>query len=284
MLLKCSPFSLKPIFNILKEQTPMINQTAGLYAFREIKDETTLLAAFRLRYNIYVQQPHLRQLMAENAAEVDIDGYDVYSGHYGLYKINTESEEMIGYLRVIEQRSFPLVEEVLNKLKAEYDFIPPPRKCLFYSQEAYCYKEEVLKSYAQLARSICEPSRFIILKQYRSVGLAQFVIESIMVTICAAPYFTHGMVDCQKDHKSMYLRNGFEWKAEEKHPKVPSNPWNLLIISRAGVEKKMPSLEERIRQYETDGCFYHQMGSVDWQALRYLLVVVRRWARKVGII
>jgi predicted GNAT family N-acyltransferase len=263
----------------------MIHQTAGLYAFREIKDEAALLAAFRMRYNVYSQQPHLRQLMAENAAEVDIDGYDVYSRHYGLYKINPKSEEMIGYLRVIEQCKFPMVETTLTRLKKQFQFITPKRPQRFRNQEKFFNMENVLQiPLTKIALSICEPGRFIISKEYRSAGLAQFIIESIMVIICAIPYMKFGVIDCQKDHKTMYLRNGFEWKAEEKHPKVPSNPWNLLIISRAGVEKKMPDLLERIRQYETDGCFYHQMGSVDWQALRYLPVVARRWARKVGII
>jgi predicted GNAT family N-acyltransferase len=263
----------------------MMNQTAGLYAFREIKDEAALLAAFRMRYNVYSQQPHLRQLMAENAAEVDIDGYDVYSRHYGLYKVNAESEEMIGYLRVIEQRIFPMVETTLTRLKKQFQFVTPKRPQQFRNQEKFLNLENLLQiSLRQIASSVCEPGRFIILAQYRSLHLAQFVIQSIMVALCSIHHFPTGIIDCQKDHKSMYLRNGFEWKAEEKHPKVPSNPWNLLIISRAGVEKKMPDLLERIRQYEKDGCFYHQMGSVDWQALRYLPVVARRWARQVGII
>jgi predicted GNAT family N-acyltransferase len=263
----------------------MMNQTAGLYAFREIKEEAELLAAFRMRYTIYVQQPHLRQIMAENAAEVDIDGYDVYSRHYGLYKINGESEEMIGYLRVTEQRKFPLVEATLKTLKRQYNFVIPKRPQLFRNQEKFPNMENVLQiPLTKIAPSICEPGRFIISKEYRSAGLAQFIIESIMVVLCAIPYMKFGVIDCQKDHKTMYLRNGFEWKAEEKHPKVPSNPWNLLTISRAGVEKKMPDLSERIRQYEADGCFYHQLGSVDWQALRYLPVVAKRWARKAGII
>jgi Acetyltransferase (GNAT) domain len=263
----------------------MMNQTAGIYAFREIKDEAALLAAFRMRYNVYSQQPHLRQLMAENAAEVDIDGYDVYSRHYGLYKINPKSEEMIGYLRVIEQRIFPFVLALLEKFKKQYGITAKPRAKPFYVQQKFSNAEQLLGiSLTNNVNSLCEPTRFIISPIYRSAGLAQFVIESIMVAICAVAHFRYGILFCQKDHKSMYLRNGFEWKAEEKHPKVPSNPWNLLIISRAGVEKKMPDLLERIRQYETDGCFYHQMGSVDWQALRYLPVVARRWARKVGII
>lgn len=262
-----------------------MNQTAGLYAFREIKDETSLLAAFRMRYNIYVQQPHLRQLMAENAAEVDIDGYDVYSRHYGLYKINSKSEEMIGYLRVIEQCKFPMVEATLRNLESQNAFVAPKRPYLFRNQEKFPNMENLLKiPLTQIAPSICEPGRLIILKEHRSVGLAQFIIQSIMVVICAIPYMKLGVIDCQKDHKTMYLRNGFDWKAEERDPKVPSNPWNLLTISRAGVEKKMPNLSERIGQYETYGCFYHQLGSVDWQALRYLPVVARRWARKVGII
>ena len=264
----------------------MMNQTAGLYAFREIKEEAELLAAFRMRYTIYMQQPHLRLLMVENAAEVDIDGYDIYSRHYGLYKLNGEAEEMIGYLRVIEQCKFPLVEAMLQKLKGQYSFVPPQRKHLFYFQHLFPDAESILNMpLNKNAHLICEPSRFIILPQHRSADLAQFIIESILVIACSLHITPIGLLFCKRDQKIMYLRKGgFEWKAEEKNPEDASNPWNLLMITRIGIEKKMPNLSQRIQQYEADGCFYHELGSVDWQALRYLPVVARRWARQAGII
>lgn len=261
----------------------MLTQKSGLFAFREIQNETELMAVFRLRYDVYCQQTHLRQLLSENEARVDVDGFDVFSRHFGLFHLLEGTEKLVGYLRVIEQQKFPLVEQLLEKLKTGRGLDISPRPYLFYFQKKFPDAEQALQmSLTEKSIEICEPGRFIILPEYRSAGLAQFILKCIMVVLASISYLKLGAIYCQREHISMYLRHGFDCVAEEKSPKIASNPWNLLTVSRAGVARTLPDLQERLLQFQNQGCFYHRLGHFDWQVVHFLPVLFRRWVRRIA--
>jgi len=262
-----------------------MKQLAGLYTFREITDENGLLAAFRLRYQTYANHPNLRYLITENNASLEIDGFDAYARHYGVFKSasKTHPEKMIGYIRVIWQEKQPLMESVSETIVHKTQTALPDRPSRLYTeQQSFGINGKAIqKSLSEFnSASICEPGRFILLPAYRSAGLAQFVIESIMTALCASCSHPVGIIYCRRYHQAMYERNGFTWLAKEENPDIPSNPWNLMMISREGVAQNLPNLEERINCYLQEGCINHQLGRIDWVALAYLPMMLRRWGRK----
>jgi hypothetical protein len=266
-----------------------MKQLAGLYNFREITEEEDLLAAFRMRYYTYSNQPSLRNLVKENSTALDIDGFDAYARHYGIFKTATKEqpETMIGYMRVIWQSEQPVVDAVLKNIGQRLKITIPEKPPHLYIQKNFVSPGEIQKLPIDNNRiSICEPGRFILLPAYRSAGLAQFAVESVMTVICALSALPVGVMDCRRHHRPWYERNGFSWVTEQENPDIPSNPWNLMMISRADVAQNLQDLEERISRYQQDGCLYHRLGYVDWLALAFLPMMLRRWGRtlKFGLV
>lgn len=256
-----------------------MKQLSGTYIFREITDTRELLAAFQLRHETYTATPGLRYLLKHQHARLDIDGFDAFARHYGIFT----KGKMVGYVRVIWHE-----ENTSNASKIEHICVNHGISTPEYPDRLYVEKDFVETSNidkipkSNPSISICEPGRFIILPAYRSAGLAQFAIESVMTAICAQAINPVGIIDCRRHHRAMYERNGFTWLAEQDEPGVPGNPWNLLMISRDGVAARLPDIDARIRRFREQGRLTQRLGSVDWVALAYVPMLLRRWRRKVA--
>ncbi|MFN0013972.1 MAG: GNAT family N-acyltransferase, partial [Saprospiraceae bacterium] len=241
-----------------------------------ITSEVELLRAFRLRYEVYQQSLTLRALLKENPARMDIDGYDAYSWHCGIFKKTPAGDDMVGYLRVVVQHTYNWVEALVTKIEQEYGLNVPPRAAIYYHKKSFPNLETIVGEPLTEDGRYSEPGRFIILPQYRSTGLAKFAIEGVMALGFADPALQVAIIDCQKSHRSIYERVGFSWLAAQ-HDRP--NALHLLALFRPAVEKYMPDLPARMEQYRQQGAFLLQLGQVDWGALRYLPGVLRRWAR-----
>jgi len=254
------------------------------YTFREITDEKTLLEAFRMRYATYITNPALRNLVQENNTGVEMDGYDAYSLHYGIFAKSTwrQAEKLVGYIRVIWHREAPerktLVQQVCELLGQDL----PEKPDRLYAASKFSQNQMEKIPLDDPNQSICEPSRLILLPAYRTAGLAQFALECAMSVICARSEMAVGVIYCRRYHRVFYQRNGFDWLAEEESSDLPTNPWNLMTISAAGVAKQLPDLPARIAHWRLKGCYAHTSGSKDWKALPYFPELLRNWARKVS--
>jgi len=94
-----------------------MKQVSGIYTFREISSEAELLQAFRLRYQVYQQSATLCALLKDNAAQLDIDGFDIYARHCGIFKRAGGGDVLVGYLRVVEQQKKAWVEDIIEGLE-----------------------------------------------------------------------------------------------------------------------------------------------------------------------
>ena len=122
-----------------------MNQIKGLYAFQEITEEKELLAAFRMRYQTYQEQPDLCVLTPENAANVDIDAYDIYARHFGLFKMHSEyNRELIGYVRLIEIRKNQEIESIIRKIENLFHLTPAYRSHSFYFQRNFLNAQHII--------------------------------------------------------------------------------------------------------------------------------------------
>ncbi|MEQ1747448.1 MAG: GNAT family N-acyltransferase [Saprospiraceae bacterium] len=227
---------------------------------------------------MYRQTPTLRGLLTENPARMDIDGYDAYAWHCGIFKQTlTGGDQMVGYLRVVVQQKTEWVENLIAKIEKRHSIKIGSRPAIFYHTKHFPSLKILLGGHLFDDGRFSEPGRFIILPQYRSVGLAQFAIEGIMALGFSNPLLQTAIIDCQRAHCRMYERNGFRVLASQN-----DQPCALLLLAlhRPMVEKRMPDLEARMRRYRDRGAFVVELGQVDWGALRYLPLVVRRWLRR----
>ncbi|MBL8380234.1 MAG: GNAT family N-acetyltransferase [Burkholderiales bacterium] len=254
-----------------------MKQIPGTYTFRLITSEAELLQAFRFRYEVYQQSPALRALLKQNPAGMDVDGYDAYSWHCGIFKKTPAGDDMVGYLRVVVQRAFDWIEALVSRTAQENGLTVPPRAAVYYHEKSFPNLEALVGEPLTEDGRFAEPGRFIILPQYRSTGLARFAIEGVMALGFADPALQVGLIDCQKPHRIIYERVGFRWvAAQHERP----NALHLLVLYRSAVEKLMPDLPARMERYREQGAFVLELGQVDWGALRFLPGVLRQQARR----
>ena len=237
-----------------------MNQIKGLYAFQEITEEKELLAAFRMRYQTYQEQPDLCVLTPENAANVDIDAYDIYARHFGVFKINTKPKVLIGYVRLIEIRKNQKIESTIRKIENLFHLTPAYRSHSFYFQRNFLNAQHIIGFFSNKnLNHIVEPSRFIISKPYKSMGLSQFIINSLMTTIHSNPDYKYAVIQSQNKYVNFYERNGFKLKKEALASPLRPHSSKLLIMSRAELERKMIKILEKTEANKRDNIFYCQL-------------------------
>lgn len=254
-----------------------MKQIPGTYTFRKISSEAELTQAFRLRYEVYQHSPTLRALLKENPARMDIDGYDAYAWHCGIFKQTPRGDSMVGYLRVVVQQKQDWAAALVARLEQEHGWKVDPRPATYYHEKSFPDLASFVGEPLTEDGRFSEPGRFIILPAYRSTGLARFAIEGVMALGFADPALQVAIIDCQKPHRRIYEQVGFRWLAAQNDQ---PNALQLMALYRPAVEKYMPDLPARMEQYRKQGAFVLQLGQVDWGAMRYLPGVLRRRARR----
>ena len=73
------------------------------FVFREAANTNELLDPFRLRYRVY-RNSRLARFVPENKYGIDLNCYDVRSRHFGLLAVCANTEQSIGYCRVVEDQ------------------------------------------------------------------------------------------------------------------------------------------------------------------------------------
>jgi len=188
---------------------------------------------------------------------------------------------MVGCIRVIWHQEQTAVAETIRSIARAHQLELPDKPQKLSAQKDFVRPELIAKipiGHPNVA--LCEPGRFILLPAVRSVGLAQFVVECAMTVICAHSPIAVGVIDCGRSHREFYRKNGFDWLGEQYNPNIPSNHWNLLMISAEGVGKQLPDLQQRIQRFREKGCLEHDLGHLDWGVMAYFSLYLRRWLRR----
>jgi len=197
----------------------MISEMNQTLTFREITEPAELEKAFRLRYEEYSNARN-RVLLNQNIHRMDINIYDLHSKHFGVFSF---SKELIGYIRVVFNKSefynqqvfeigkkyeifsdsSDLMEHIKNLSDQDYPFLSYPN-----------LPESVKSCYYSLTKkneSVAEGGRLIIKEKYRGLRTSTFLIECAMmlfVLICKGQ--KHAVLCCDTHHLRFYKNYGFE--------------------------------------------------------------------------
>lgn len=180
------------------------------YTFREATSKDELLALLRLRYDTY-RNSRLAGFVPENAQGLDLDKYDPWARHFGLYLRN----EPVGYIRVVQEERGPAwgticdiacTEAARPDLDGTKPNVPFPLMNYFPDKEAVsnCYKTEYKNG-----NKGCEAGRLIVRMDQRTPGLSRFLIESALATYFFSWNFQYALISCALQHGEFYRRYGF---------------------------------------------------------------------------
>ncbi len=231
------------------------NTATADYTFRAVRNLEEQIEVLRLRYRVY-WGCHLHEVVAENAAQLDIDCWDLQSHHYGLYRCDEGSQTLIGTARVIEdteQIISPLMSEVLEvypkfrEVARRNSRFPLP-SFLWAPEPAHLWN---LLNVWRAAGELCvEGSRFAIDSSCRGLVYIRHIFESIVAIHFFALGARHALGGCKLSFKAFYGCYGFTPIAGlERFPYLHSGKSGMCLAGSpatvpAEVRKHLETLAE----------------------------------------
>lgn len=181
------------------------------FVFREIETVQELEELLALRYRVYMDH-HVRHFITENTQQIDLDRYDLFARHYGLFRNNTEPA---GYIRVASDETSPqseLIQVLLRKypkLKAgNISQTRSPLPMMAYHPDA----ANISKVYSELRmaqKKVVEPGRLVISPDYQSLKLIQHIVKSAIAVYFIYFKIQHAWLVCAAHHRRIYEHFGF---------------------------------------------------------------------------
>lgn len=178
------------------------------YIFREPKNFDELKALLLLRYKVF-RESRLEKFVVENEACINLDCYDLYSRHFGLYAHDGDSSRPVGYVRMVTDeegtfrdelfelaKSIPSLYEKVNRIPEE----PFPIM-------NYCpYRNDIREYYVNLklrGEKLVEAGRLSLVNSVRGLKIATNFIASIF-----ASFLVHDVdktiLACRPNHQNIY--------------------------------------------------------------------------------
>ena len=189
-------------------------QNGKYFVFREAANLDELLELFRLRYRVY-RNSKLAKFVPENEHGIDLDCYDVRARHFGLFSVDSGTEQLIGYLRVVEDRKVSGQADVFELVKQAPDLkgrlenkpsCPFPLMTYFPDADAF---GELYRRIKDRGERLVEACRFALDKPFRSLRTAKHMVESAIAIYFFHYQFDHAVWCCDSSNKAFYRLYGF---------------------------------------------------------------------------
>ena len=188
---------------------------------RRLKNEKEILAAFKLRYEVYKELGWIDQ----SSEEIDIDPYDFKSIIFGAFIHHNGTKELAGSIRIIRSREkSPLQGEIENIMYSygieQANFEPhilPSLLSFGISQEDYGnlspgFATILSGSGASVSPEIYEISRLVIKEKYQRhrFGIERRLYELVVTDCCSEePQRNWFVIAIHPSKSSKYARYGF---------------------------------------------------------------------------
>lgn len=178
----------------------------GVYfVFRRLAETDEFEDTFRLRYCLY-RRSGLGALVHETEPGLDFDSWDFRAHHFGLFRVHEGRELPVGYLRAVEDRDLA-AENGVQGLVARFPSLGRLRtarpKHPFPLQSYHPQSPAIRRHYRSIQRRnerLLEACRLALDPCFRSLRLAQHVIESALAVYFFHQGFEHAMWCCDSSH------------------------------------------------------------------------------------
>ncbi|HMQ46235.1 MAG TPA: hypothetical protein PKA00_02305 [Saprospiraceae bacterium] len=205
---------------------------------------------FHLRYQGYLNSD-CAALVRQNPLGFEIDEYDPYAQHLGLFQVVGKKQVAIGYMRQVQATKTdyaPMIQELANaypgaatRLHLEVQHELPLLACCQNIAEVEHFYQVMTARGARFA----EASRFVFAPHIRAAGYARFVVEGSAAFVFDHYGYDYSIIACHPHHAPFYESYGF-FKLLDGN----ANDYNGLKASILVLDNKDLSGEkgERIRQ------------------------------------
>jgi hypothetical protein len=218
------------------------------FSFRPPHSLEELRSLLKLRYSIY-RGSRLYKFCPDNNLGIDLDYYDPYALHFGLYEHFSYSSQPMGYIRMVMDEAGPFYFDILRiasedaSISSSVFQIPPtPYPVMTYAPNTESmqslYREITLKG-----ERLVEPSRLSLHPSIRDFHVADFLIASTFA-VTRAHGVNNAILSCTEAHSRYYRRNGFHiypGTSIFNTPKYGGHGAILLLL--LDVQNILPSLQ-----------------------------------------
>jgi N-acyl-L-homoserine lactone synthetase len=182
-------------------------------AFRPARNVKELESLFRLRYQGYLES-QCASLVTDNQHGFELDVYDHYAHHIGLFQEGRFGSHPIGCLRLVQEHRTPF-SDLVDAIAKNYNIpcrLPQegPGLPLLHN----CPEKEAIGEHMNLLRpehnGIVEASRFVFAPEARSGGYTKFFVEAAIARMLYHHRFSGIMLACHPRHAALYRRYGFK--------------------------------------------------------------------------
>ena len=185
------------------------------YTYREAQNSIELVALLKLRYKVFYGKGYVK-LCPKNQYGINLDPYDLYSRHFGFFKVENGVEKPVGYMRVVQKNRSHSSNQILKIAeKNSFELVQCLNQPLPNSFPLLTYfngSEIIIPHIEQLENSglkMCEASRFAFSEEIRSLQLARFVTEC-SIAIYRSLGFYGSIITCSIPHSKLYEQYGFK--------------------------------------------------------------------------
>lgn len=218
------------------------------YVFREVTDHSELVALFSLRYYV-LKTGELRDFIPENGQQMDMDRYDLYARHYGLFMNNSIP---IGYMRIISDQPTPAFNTLIRiseELQGRsFDLsLPDP----IFPVLRYCGQQQLMEGFIRKLKvsgqCVVEGSRLLIDPKAHALRMGLHLTESVNAAVLLAPRPTTLIAATSEDHAIFHRRYGYVPVPQSKTFASEGLGPSSLLYGGGGREAYLESLAPRTR-------------------------------------
>lgn len=181
------------------------------YEFRKVTSIYDLHRLFQLRYQVY-REENLGGFIKESPFKIDLDRWDCYSDHYGLYYVDGDQEKIVGNLRVVRTIITATGKLIGRAYRKYYEYHQvSERLTTVLPFSGYCQiDEEQLGPYFAIkkGRDVCEASRLFISSKHRHREVVKNFIEAAITVAFYSQGLKSAFFSCTSLHSRMYRHYG----------------------------------------------------------------------------
>lgn len=222
------------------------------FVFREPANINELKALLLLRYSVY-RASRLHKFCPENEAGIDLDCYDLYSRHFGLYEHSGATSRPVGYVRMVTDKEGTFHDELFRlagqspSLFEKINRVPPnPFPVMNYAPDSEQIGEYYNDAKAR-GEMFVEVSRLSLDGRIRGLKVVTNFVSSIFAAYQAMDV-DHAIISCHSEHSVFYQHfgaKGFAGSQPFYCEQYDGAATSLLLLS----PKTLPdTMKERVLQ------------------------------------
>ncbi|MEL6721361.1 MAG: hypothetical protein AAFP82_21860 [Bacteroidota bacterium] len=218
------------------------------FTFKEVYTIEDLEWCFKFRFQKY--SDYRRQIfLKSNGYEIDIDKFDFYSKHWGVYN---SKNEIISYARIVQREKNLSVQSQIETLIKKYNIIKsslPIDNFPIVDYQSSCSRRGVVSFLEDnVNKETVELSRFVI-KDGSPLNISRFTINSGL-GIYKYHYQNEMVVlSCRDKHEKFWHHYGFRKIGVDSTYQTEGSITSVNLYSQ--LTDIHPKLDERLEEYAT---------------------------------